>query len=192
MMDFGFFALMFRMKYINRWSLMRSNIAENLSEHSLETALIAGALANIGNQYFNKNYDSDKITVKALFHDAAEILTGDLPTPVKYYNDDIREAYGTVENYAERKIISLLPEELKQCYSGVFEMSAEEKKLVKSADKLCAYIKCVQEVQSGNKEFSYALESTESAINDYDCEELKYFIEHFLNAFFQPLDNLSL
>ncbi len=191
-MNYGFFALMFRMKYINRWSLMRSNIPESLSEHSLETAILAGALANIGNEYFSKNFDADKITVKAIFHDAAEILTGDLPTPVKYYNDEIRQAYATVESYAENKILSLLPDEMRKCYGDVFEMSADDKIIIKAADKLSAYIKCSLEVQSGNKEFSYALESTKKAIEDNPCEELHYFIKHYLNAFFQPLDNISL
>lgn len=191
-MDYGFFALMFRMKYINRWSLMRPNIDENLSEHSLETAILAGALANIGNEYFHKNYDVDRITVKAMFHDAAEILTGDLPTPVKYYNEDIRKAYSTVENFAENKILSLLPNELKERYKDIFDLTAEEKEIIKAADRLSAYIKCSLEAESGNKEFTYALESTKKSIEENGCEELHFFIEHFLNAFFQPLDNLSL
>ncbi len=191
-MNYGFYALMFRMKYINRWSLMRSNFSENLSEHSLETAMLAGALANIGNSYFGKKYDADKITVKAMFHDAAEILTGDLPTPVKYYDDEIRSAYSKVESFAENKILSLLPEELRCNYGELFDISAEEKLIIKAADKLCAYIKCELEVQSGNKEFSYALTSTKKSLKNSKCEELDYFLKHFIDAFFEPLDNISL
>jgi len=191
-MDYSFYALMFRMKYIERWSLMRCNIKENLSEHSLETALIAHALAEIGNTYFDKNYDAERIALKALYHDATEIMTGDLPTPVKYYDNNIRSAYAAVERCAETKILSLLPEELKGNYSQLFELSTDEKLLIKSADKLCAYIKCALEVSSGNNEFTHAEKVTKEALESNPCEELKYFCAKFLDAFFQPLDNISL
>ncbi|MBE6678323.1 MAG: 5'-deoxynucleotidase [Ruminococcaceae bacterium] len=191
-MNYGFFALMFRMKHIDRWALMRCNAKENLAEHSLEVAIIANALANIGNTYFNKNYSSDRIALKALFHDATEIMTGDLPTPIKYYNSDIRNAYATVEKCAQDKVLSLLPQELIEKYEDAFILDEDEKILIKAADKLCAYIKCANEVRSGNIEFSHAAKTTKSAIEAFDCQELKYFCKHFLEAFFEPLDNISL
>lgn len=191
-MNYGFYALLFRMKYIERWSLMRCNIKENLSEHSLETAIIANALAEIGNTYFGKAYNSDRIALKALYHDATEIMTGDLPTPVKYYDDNIRSAYAAVERCAESKILSLLPDELGGRYKELFELDSDEKKIIKAADKLCAYIKCAQEVLSGNIEFSHAEKTTKAALEKSDCRELDYFMENFLPSFFQPLDDISL
>lgn len=183
---------MFRMKYIDRWSLMRCSTKENLSEHSLETAILAHALALIGNAYFGKSYDADTIALKAIYHDATEIMTGDLPTPIKYYNTDIRSAYAKVEKCAEEKILSLLPPELSAQYEKVFACSEDEKRLIKAADKLCAYIKCRNEVLSGNSEFSYAEKATLKAVNAYKCEELTYFIDNFLQPFFDALDNISL
>lgn len=191
-MNWGFYALMFRMKYIERWSLMRCNIKENLSEHSMETAIIANALAEIGNTYFGKKYNADRVALKAIYHDATEIMTGDMPTPVKYYDNNIRNAYAAVEKCAENKILSLLPTELSDKYADVFKLEGEEKLLIKAADKLCAYIKCALEVQSGNNEFSYAEKATKAALESSMCDELKYFMDNFLPAFFQPLDDISL
>ena len=191
-MENSFFALMFRMKYIDRWSLMRSNIAENLSEHSLEVAIIAHALAVIGNTYLSKNYNAELIALKAIYHDAPEILTGDMPTPVKYYNDEIRTAYKAVEKTATDRIISLLPEEMKQTYTDTFNLTQEEKTLIKAADKLCAYIKCMNEIKSGNPEFKAATRSTEQSLEKLNCPELVIFKEKFLKSFFEPIDNLHL
>ena len=191
-MNYGFFALMFRMKYINRWSLMRCNISENLSEHSLEVAFLANALANIGNTCFGKSYNAEKIALKAMYHDAAEVMTGDLPTPVKYYDGTIRQAYAAVEKCAVEKILSLLPNELLPCYKEAFSPDGEEKAIIKAADKLCAYIKCVNEEKSGNIEFSHAAKASRQALEGCRCEELDYFIKNFLNSFFDPLDNISL
>lgn len=191
-MENSFFALMFRMKYIDRWSLMRSNIAENLSEHSLEVAIIAHALAVIGNTYLSKNYNAELIALKAVYHDAPEILTGDMPTPVKYYNDEIRTAYKAVEKTATDRIISLLPEEMKQTYTDVFNLTQEEKTLIKAGDKLCAYIKCMNEIKSGNPEFKAATRSTEQSLEKLNCPELVIFKEKFLKSFFEPIDNLHL
>lgn len=191
-MENSFFALMFRMKYIDRWSLMRSNIAENLSEHSLEVAIIAHALAVIGNTYLSKNYNAELIALKAIYHDAPEILTGDMPTPVKYYNDEIRTAYKAVEKTATDRIISLLPEEMKQTYTDAFNLTQEEKTLIKAADKLCAYIKCMNEIKSGNPEFKAATRSTEQSLEKLNCPELVIFKEKFLKSFFEPIDNLHL
>lgn len=191
-MENSFFALMFRMKYIDRWSLMRSNIAENLSEHSLEVAIIAHALAVIGNTYLSKNYNAELIALKAIYHDAPEILTGDMPTPVKYYNDEIRTAYKAVEKTATDRIISLLPEEMKQTYTDAFNLTQEEKTLIKASDKLCAYIKCMNEIKSGNPEFKAATRSTEQSLEKINCPELVIFKEKFLKSFFEPIDNLHL
>lgn len=191
-MTYGFFALMFRMKYINRWALMRCTSNENLAEHSLETAILANALANIGNEFYGKQYDASQISLKALYHDATEIMTGDLPTPIKYYNTDIRKAYSDVEKCAEEKIVSLLPDSLKEQYKSIFTVNDDEKMLIKVADKLCAYIKCKNEVLGGNIEFEYAEATALSALKEYDCTELNYFMENFLPAFFEPLDNISL
>lgn len=191
-MTYGFFALMFRMKYINRWALMRCTSNENLAEHSLETAILANALANIGNGVYGKKYDASEIALKALYHDATEIMTGDLPTPIKYYNTDIRKAYSDVEKCAEEKIVSLLPDTLKGQYKSIFTINDDEKMLIKVADKLCAYIKCKSELLGGNIEFEYAEATTLSALKEYNCPELSYFMENFLPAFFEPLDNISL
>lgn len=191
-MTYGFFALMFRMKYINRWALMRCTSNENLAEHSLETAILANALANIGNEFYGKQYDASEIALKALYHDATEIMTGDLPTPIKYYNTNIRKAYSDVEKCAEEKIVSLLPDSLKEQYKSIFTVNDDEKMLIKVADKLCAYIKCKNEVLGGNIEFEYAEATTLSALKEYNCPELDYFLENFMSAFFEPLDNISL
>lgn len=191
-MENSFFALMFRMKYIDRWALMRSNITENLSEHSLEVAIIAHALAVIGNTYLSKNYNAELIALKAIYHDAPEILTGDMPTPVKYYNDEIRTAYKAVEKTAIDRIISLLPEEMKHTYTAAFNLTEDEKTLIKAADKLCAYIKCMSEIKSGNPEFKAATQSTEQSLEKLNCTELDVFKEKFLKSFFEPIDNLHL
>lgn len=189
-MENNFFAMMFRMKYINRWGLMRSNITENLSTHSMETSLIAHALAEIGNTYFGKKYNSDRIAVKALYHDAPEILTGDLATPVKNHSSAMLEAYKKVEEAAISRFAELIPEGLRESYMSLFEMSNEEKTLIKAADKLCAYIKCIEETNSGNTEFAAAKESLRKVLDSIDSNELQYFISNFLSGFYLPLDTL--
>ena len=189
-MENNFFAMMFRMKYINRWGLMRSNITENLSTHSMETALIAHALAEIGNTYFEKKYNSDRIAVKALYHDAPEILTGDLATPVKNHSNAMKEAYKKVEEAAIGRFAELIPEDLRNNYMSLFEMNEDEKTLIKAADKLCEYIKCIEETNSGNTEFSAAKESLRKALDIIDSNELQYFINNFLSGFYLPLDTL--
>ncbi len=193
MMDNNFFALMFRMKYIHRWVLMRSGVPESLSTHSAETAITAHALAAIGNNIFNKSYDCDKIGMKALYHDAPEILTGDLPTPVKNHSEKMRQAYKSIESAALERFSELLPSELKETYDDVFKLSPDEKKLVKAADKLCAYIKCIEEKRCGNSEFDMAFVTVEKNIEEMcaDIDELKYFCDNFLPGFYLPLDTLK-
>ncbi|MFA6730592.1 MAG: 5'-deoxynucleotidase [Eubacteriales bacterium] len=186
-----FFALMFRMKYINRWGLMRITRDENLSVHSLECALLAHALSVIGNKYFGREYDTDKIVLKALYHDATEILTGDLPTPVKYYDEVIKSAYKAVEARAVDRLLDLLPPELRPEYQPLFEYTEEERKIIKAADKLSAYIKCLEETDLGNREFAHALASTKSLMEELDCEELNYFVENNISSFTKALDELQ-
>lgn len=186
-----FFALMSRMKYIERWGLMRSTRKENIQEHSLQTAMIAHALALIGNKMFNKNYDADSIAVKAMYHEASEILTGDLPTPIKYYNDEIRASYKKIEEVATNQVLEMLPNELKEDYLPILSpLDKQEKTIIKAADKICAYLKCVEEVNAGNNEFADALESLEANIKENDLEEVKYFINNFVAAFDLTLDKL--
>ncbi len=187
----NFFALMARMKYIERWGLMRSVRKENIQEHSLQTAMIAHALAVIGNKKFGKNYNADSIAVKAMYHEASEIITGDLPTPIKYYNEDIKKAYKYIENEAVDRIADLLPEELREDFRPILSPEdEEEKKIIKSADRLCAYLKCVEETNSGNGEFADALVSVKKDIDASPLPEVKYFTEHFVSSFALTLDKL--
>ena len=194
-MAYSFFALASRMKYINRWGLMRNLRNENLTEHSAECAMLSHALALVGNKYFGKNYDENKIAVCALYHDMSEIFTGDLPTPVKYFNDSIRDSYKSLERNALENALSKLPKELYEDYSDVLlfeELDHEAKEIVKAADKLCAYLKCVEEYKNGNNEFGKALETTEKAVNDLGntLPEVKWFMDNIAESFEKPLDEL--
>lgn len=189
----SFFAVFFRQKYINRWGLMRNVMNENLSTHAAEVSCVAHALALIGNTYFGKNYDADRVAVLALYHDMPEVFTGDLPTPVKYANQALRQCYAELENQATKQLIDRLPPELQSEYEKileVFPIDKEIKKLIKGADKLCALIKCIEEEKSGNKDFTSARESTEKSLRDMKFEELDYFMENFLPAFSGTLDEL--
>ncbi|MGI6717315.1 MAG: 5'-deoxynucleotidase [Eubacteriales bacterium] len=190
-MDGDFFALMFRMKYISRWGLMRQLRQENLSEHSLECAILAHSLAVIGNKIFGKNYDPAAVALKAMYHDAPEIITGDMPTPVKYFDESTRSAYKAVESHAIDRFISLLPDNFKPEYESLFRYTDDEKKLIKSADKLCAYIKCLEETNLGNNEFQSALSSTKTIIDNLQCEELNYFMANYVSSFNKSLDELQ-
>lgn len=189
----SFFAVFFRQKYINRWGLMRNVMNENLSTHAAEVSCVAHALALIGNTYFGKNYDADRVAVLALYHDMPEVFTGDLPTPVKYANTALRQCYAELEEQATRQLIDRLPVELQNEYGNILELSPEDKelkKLIKGADKLCALIKCIEEEKSGNKDFVSAREATEKSLFDMKFDELDYFIENFLPAFSGTLDEL--
>ena len=180
----NFFALMARMKYIERWGLMRSTRKENIQEHSLQTAMIAHMLALIGNKFYSKAYDTDKIAVMAMYHEASEIITGDLPTPIKYYNPEIKNAYKYIEGVATQNILELLPEEFRDDFKPILEIEDEEsKKIVKYADRICAYLKCREEVNAGNNEFCDALDSIKKDIDSLPSPEVKYFMEHFVSAF---------
>ena len=183
-----FFAMLSRMKNINRWGLMRNVRNENLCEHSFETAVIAHALAEIANNRLGAELDADKIAVCALFHDTTEILTGDMPTPVKYYNDDIKKAYKQVEKTAQDKLLSLLPDYLKNSYSKVYETDCLTESYVKAADKLSALIKCIEELSMGNKEFESAKKSTEKSIKELNLEAADIFLKEFIPSYSLTLD----
>lgn len=190
---YSFYSMAFRQKYIHRWGLMRNINEENLSEHSSETAIITHALAVIGNNIFGKQYDVGKAVTIALFHDMPEVFTGDLPTPVKYFNENMRENYKTIENDAITKLLNKLPDDLKQPYSEIFypdDNNNEILNLVKIADKLCAYIKCVEEEKSGNHEFIKAKDTLYQSLKSYDSLELDYFTANFLPAFELTLDEM--
>ena len=179
--DYHFFAYISRMRFINRWALMRNSYTENIQEHSHMTAVLAHALAVIRNQFFDGRVDEGQVAVAALYHDAGEILTGDMPTPIKYYNPAIREAYRQVERVAEEKLLAMLPDELRPTYSAALSPAAPEiQQLVKAADKLSAYIKCKQ-----------AAEQTRYALDDMELPELDYFLENFLPSFKLTLDELE-
>lgn len=188
-----FFAYIFRMRFIQRWTLMRNTAPENVQEHSHQAAVLAHALAVIRNEKFGGRTDPGKVAAAALYHDASEIFTGDLPTPVKYDNPAIRDAYKQVEAVAVRRLESMLPEELRSPYRAVLEEygDPEIQALVKAADKLSAYIKCVEELKAGNGEFRAAAEQTRRALEAYGLPEVSYFLETFLPSFSLTLDELN-
>ena len=191
MQEQKFFAIISRMKYINRWGLMRNTINENISEHSLETAFIAHVLALYRNVRFGGNVDPERTALLAMYHDATEIITGDLPTPVKYYNAEIKAEYDKVEKMAEEKLLSYLPEDLRGYYAPLFSKTEEDKELwvlVKAADKLSALIKCIEERQMGNSDFTEAEKSTLQAVHDMVLPEAEEFISEFLSAYHLTLD----
>ena len=191
-MSHSFFAYIFRMRYIARWALMRNTRTENVEEHSYEVAVLAHALAAIGREVFHKDVDPDKAATAALFHDAPEIITGDMPTPIKYYNPDIKTAYRQVEAVAQDKLLSMLPPELVPAYAPLVRESDEGvRRYVKAADKLSAYIKCVEEGKAGNSEFKMAAGQIMAALKGMDMEELNWFMERFLPAFELTLDELE-
>ncbi len=187
-----FYALLFQMKNINRWGLMYNTRPENLSEHSAECAIIAHALALIGNLHFGKKLDAAKILSAALFHDMNEVLTGDLPTPIKYYNDSIKDSYKEIEKVSQEKMLSLLDEETAKVYEDLLSLSPEEKRMVKGADKLCAYIKCLKETERGNREFSSALSYNKAALTELKMPEVDFFLENYIESFTKNIDEVSL
>ncbi len=197
-MESHFFATLSRMKYIERWALMRSSRPENLSEHSLEVSMIAHALSVIGNVRYGRNLDADKAALIGLYHDASEIITGDMPTPVKYFNADIRSAYKEVESVANERLLSQLPEDLRPVYEEIFHKGQTEeerllRRMVKAADKISALIKCIEEERSGNQEFRTAKESTEKALAEMAKElpEVQDFLQDFLPSYGKTLDELT-
>lgn len=193
-MRHNFFALISRMRYITRWSLMRSSISENVQEHSHMTAVIAHALGLIRREVFRRECDANELAAIALYHDASEILTGDLPTPIKYHSRGLRAAYGDVERVAVEKLLGTLPESLRGEYRALFtaEDDPERYELVKAADKLSAYIKCIEERKAGNLEFLSAETSTRQKLLESPLPEVRYFMERFIPAFESNLDELGM
>ena len=191
-MNSHFFAVLSRMKYIERWALMRNARHENLSEHSLEVAMIAHALCVIGNARFQRDLNADRAAVKALYHDAGEIITGDMPTPVKYYNESIRKAYHQVEDDAEQQLLGQLPKDLQEEYQDIFARDEELDMYIKAADKLSALIKCIEERSAGNTEFITAEKSTREALirMTEGLPEITVFMEEFLPSYGKTLDEL--
>ena len=196
-MDYPFFATLSRMKYIQRWALMRNSRTEDLSEHSLEVAMIAHALCTIGNVRFHKELNANRAAVIALYHDASEIITGDLPTPVKYLNPNIKNAYKDVEHLAEDQLLAGLPEDLRSTYAAILkEQDNEDDKLlhryVKAADKLSALIKCVEEEHAGNSEFKTAAVTTRKSLDELidELPEVREFMWDFLPSYGKTLDEL--
>ena len=192
-MAHNFFALIARMKYIDRWGLMRNTQPENIQEHSHMVSVLAHALAVIGREKFGSTVDPGEAAVAGLYHDASEILTGDLPTPVKYDNPDIKNAYKAVERVAADKLLSMLPEELAPAFAPYVreELDPELLAVVKAADKLSAHIKCLEELSAGNAEFRLAARQTRAALEAMDLPALGYFMEHFLPGFELTLDELQ-
>lgn len=192
-MKYGFFALVSRMKNINRWALMRNSSAENVQEHSHMTAVLAHGLASIGRDVFGKNSDPDVAAAAALFHDASEIITGDMPTPVKYYDADMISAYKRVEETAARRLLGTLPDELRLSYEKLLIPSeGETRDYVKAADKLAAYIKCLEELKAGNGEFRLAASQTREKLSALEMPEVDYFLEKFIHAFEMTLDEINI
>lgn len=191
---YSFFAMMARMKYIDRWALMRNSIRENISEHSLEVAMLAHGLAIISNEKCGNNLDVNRIALMGLYHDANEIITGDMPTPVKYYDEDIKAAYKRVEHVASHTLMNKLPEYMQKYYKPLFfqqEEPAYEWKIIKAADKLSALIKCMEELRAGNREFLTAEQTTRRYLEKLDLPEVKIFMEDFLPAYEKTLDELQ-
>ena len=191
-MNSHFFAYISRMRFIQRWALMRNTAPENVQEHSHQAAVLAHALAVIRNEKFGGTVDPGLTAAAALYHDASEILTGDMPTPIKYMNPAIQSAYKDVEAVAERKLLAMLPEELRGAYAPVLtDVDPEVERLVKAADKLSAYIKCVEELKAGNAEFREAAAQTRRALEGYGLPEVTYFLETFMDSFSLTLDELK-
>lgn len=189
------FAHLARMKLISRWPLMRNVYQENVQEHSLQVAMVAHALALIKNEYFGGTLDANKIATTAMFHDVSEVLTGDLPNPVKYFNKAIKEEYKKIEKIAEQKLIEMAPEGLREEYAELIHQDAcsdEEKFIIKAADVICAYLKTLEELSAGNKEFGLAKKRLDDQLKEYHSEEVALFLEIFVPSFDLSLDEITL
>lgn len=189
-----FFAYLSRMKFIQRWGLMRNTRLENTQEHSLQVAMIAHALAVIGNRKFGRDVDPNRTALLAVFHDAEEVITGDVPTPIKYFNPTIKEALFDIEKVARTRLLAMLPEELRDEYHDLFfheEEDADAWRLVKQADKICAYLKCIEESKAGNEEFQKAEQTILKELEGDDDPALHYFLETFVPSFRLTLDELN-
>ena len=191
-MIYPFFACLSRLKLIRRWSLMRNTVPENDAEHSLQVAMIAHALAVIARDRYGRNVDPEHVLSLAVYHDATEVMTGDLPTPVKYHNDELRGAYRRLEDLSSERLLALLPEDMKPAFTPYMKQEpGYEHTLVKAADRISAFIKCMEEQRAGNREFDYAAENVRRSIDAIDLPEVKDFLAEFLPAFDMTLDELN-
>ncbi len=189
-----FFAYLSKLRYIFRWGLKRNMRPENVMEHSLEVSHIAHGLAIIANRFFDGQFDANEIAVLAMFHDASEVFTGDLPTPVKYFNPIIKDAYKNIESVAEARLLECLPAELRDDYAPILvskNIDTEKKALIKCADLIAAYLKCLEEVNGGNAEFSVAKSRVEAQLVAIERPEVKYFMKTFLPSYSLTLDELG-
>ena len=189
-----FFAHLSRLKLINRWPLMRNVRTENVSEHSLQVAFVAHALAVISNRKFDGRLNPERIALLAMYHDTSEVLTGDMPTPIKYFNAQIAHEYKNIEKIAQQKLINMLPEELREDYRSLIDerhYTPAEKFIVKQADALCAYLKCLEEIAAGNNEFTPALARLEKTLAQRSSREMEYFMTVFVPSFSLSLDEIS-
>lgn len=189
-----FFAYLARMKFIHRWGLMRNTLVENIQEHSLQVAMIAHALALIRNRLFAGGLDPERVMVLAVFHEVSEVITGDLPSPLKYFNPEISGAYSEIEHVARRKLWAMIPAELQEDYRSVLfpeEAEAPGWELVKAADKISAYTKCLEELKAGNQEFAKAKDSIRQEITRLELPEVDYFMQQFVHSFALALDELN-
>lgn len=187
----NFFAMISRMRLIDRWALMQNTAKENIAEHSHNVAVIAHALCVIGNKKFGKDYNAERCALLALYHDATEVITGDMPTPVKYGSDEMKTVYKNVESLAGNRLLAMLPQEFRDEYDPLFNRDKQDEKLwkiVKAADKIDALIKCINEIRMGNREFEKALEAQEKLIDEIDMPEVDYFRKEFLPAYYLTLD----
>ncbi len=189
-----FFAYLARLKFINRWGLMRNTRAENTQEHSLQVAMIAHALALIHNRFFGGAFDPDRTALLAVFHDAEEVITGDVPTPIKYFSPSIKEALGGIETVARQRLVGMLPPELRADYTPLFfpaTADAASWRLVKHADKISAYLKCLEEAKAGNEEFERAEQAIHRELQGLEDPAVRYFLDEFVPSFSLTLDELN-
>lgn len=192
-MQSKFFAYLSRLRWIKRWGLKRNTEPENVMEHSWEVATIAHALAIIKNHYFNGQVNPEKIATAALYHDASEVITGDLPTPIKYHSPMITESYHNIERQAVNELVKLLPDELHQDFNYFIDEEQQEQEvleIIKSADTISAYLKCRYELNNGNQEFSIAARTIEEKLDSYDSPEVRYFMDVFVSSYEMTLDDL--
>lgn len=192
-MLYHFFAYLSRMRFIQRWGLMRNTLPENDMEHAMQAAMIAHAIASIGNVRYKKNYNAERIMALALYHDASEVITGDLPTPIKHNNLTLKSEYNKIEEMAQNRLLSMLPDDLRNIYKPLIfqDTGEEEKAIVKASDKICAYVKCLEEEKAGNREFHEAKIGIEISIRSIKIPEVEDFIREFVPGFSMTLDQIS-
>jgi len=193
-MGYHFFAMMSRMKYIERWALMRNAEPENISEHSLEVGMIAHMLTLISNKRLGNQFNPERAAVLAMYHDSTEIITGDMPTPIKYYNKMMKKTFQEIEDIAAKDLIDKLPEDFREDFESIFFHREEEEylwRLVKAADRLSALIKCIEEEKAGNSEFIKAKETIGQSLRESGVKEAEIFMEEFLPSYYMTLDELS-